>query len=148
MTRAVEAQDVEVLAALLAEFFEELADSVPDAFAPEAARIHAELYAKGGPELFARLAEDRTPQAVLLGRVLRRPARRPAAVLMIDAAYTVPARRAGGLMSGLLEEASAWCRTREIACMELSTPVGGPARAFWTKRGFGEEFVAMSRRVE
>ena len=158
MIRTLVAGDRSWLESMAADFFQELSWNAPGLFAPEAARIHADLYLAGGENVISLVitsagdanenvkADSGTePCSVLLARVLQRPARNPARVLTVDIAYTPPEFRGRGWMSELLEALSADAAKRNITRLELGTPVNGPARAYWTKRGFVEEFIQMSR---
>ena len=148
MIRALRSSDREVLFALLEAFFEALRESAGDTFSDQAARIYTEIYSQGGDAFALAREVDGMIRSVLLGRIVERPARRPARVLLLDAAYTEPEYRGRGIMEALLDGARDWCRERSVAAMELSTPLDGPAQNYWARHGFDGRFVSMSYDFE
>ncbi len=159
MIRPLTGADALFLQKELNLFFSEIASATPPRssaagplFAPDAGQVYADLYLKGTGDclaLCALAAESAAaePVGLLLGRQVQRPARLPARAFVIDVAFTRPDFRARGTMSALLEKAYAWCEQRQILRLELGTPARGPAREFWARRGFGEEFVQMGRMI-
>ena len=152
MIRSLERSEFNWLEAGLREFFAELSKSIPDVFAPDAARVFAGLYLGGGARSSASLLtlgalDEPGPVAFLLARVHDRPARLPSRVLTLDAAYTLPDFRGRGHMSALLAQAEDFARGQGAERLELGTPGVGPAAAFWRARGFADEFIQMGKAV-
>ena len=133
MVRVAEAQDAEVVAALLHDFNTEFDTPSPGA-AVLAARLRALL---GGASTIALLAGDPASGVALV--TLRPNVWYDGPVALLDELYVVPERRGEGIGSEMIELFMAECRARGVELIEINVDESDvDAQRFYRRHGFSD----------